>query len=370
MRRYAQDLLLERITKETESVMHEQPGYVHRESSVGISYVIPSESEQIGCESYDKLPPITIRPLLGTRDGLEEKYGCQLQDCAKVLATADTLTVFFPTCEESTVKRYLLCPEDRLQMIQENGASMSCGKGLKSYFSNVGDKGFLCFHYHIEQGKQCQIHSLPVTEKSLLLSNIQATVTFKRGVGGTAGMKSEARLLDDGAFLSLVLGEDPDSLLKYHKDINLIKQSEDINDTEQVSVENKPIPAEKKMSLVTLSCRLDLNVSKQLWATLDQQNFEILSGSIDKFGKVVARVFQEINWEQYLGMLSSLPFSQKEQSPGRDSIYQHIEALLNRAATYNDTSDAAIPKHMQQVFLKLHVFSMALASASKKIQVQ
>eukprot|EP00889_Picochlorum_renovo_P003571 jgi/Picre1/30601/NNA_005962.t1 len=368
VRRYAQVTLLERITKETEAVKEEQPGYVHRESSVGISYVIPSESEQIGCESYDRLPPVTIRPLLRTRDGLEEKYGCLLEDCAKVLETADTVTAFFPTCEESTVKRYLLYPEDRLQIIQENGAIMSRGKGLKSYFSNVGDKGFLCFHYQIEQGKQCRLHTLPHKEDSLLVSNIQMAVTLKRGVGGTAGMKSEARLLDNGALLSLVLGEDPDSLLKYHQDLNRAKHGEDLNDDDQISTENRPIPAEKKMSLATLSCRLDLNVSKELWAALDQQTFEILSGSIDNLGKVVSRVFREINWEGHLDILNSLSFSQKEKSPALDSIYQHIESLLNNATRYDSGSNKPMPQIMQQVFLKLHVFSMALASASKKIQ--
>lgn len=370
MRRYALAMLLERITMETESVKHEQPGYVHRESSVGISYVIPSESEQIGCESYDRLPPVTIRPLLGTRDGLEEKYDCLLEDCAKVLETADTLTAFFPTCEESTVKRYLLYPKDRFQIIQENGAIKSRGKGLKSYFSNVGDKGFLCFHYQIEQGKQCRLRTLPVKEDSLLVSNVQVAVTLKRGVGGTAGMKSEARLLDNGALLSLVLGEDPDFILKYHKDLNRIKQVEDLNEDNPISTENRPIPAEKKMSLATLSCRLDLNVSKELWATFDRQTFEILSRSINKLGKFVSGVFREINWEQYLDNLSSFSFSQKEKSPALDSVYQHIETLVNNATIYDNGSNKPMPQIMQQVFLKLHVFSMALASASKKIQVR
>jgi len=362
VRSYAQWKLYQRLKIYAEGFA-EPPGFVYKDTSVGVSYVVPSESLQVGCESYEPLPPVTIRP---NCDISHREY--TIKGNLKTLEEADTLASVFPVCDEQIAKEYLLSSDDRRGMIDSHNGKLIFGGKLRNLLDEAFDKSFLCWHYCLERTEDGGCVLLPVQDDDLSLrqSDVQLAITIRKGVGGTAGMKSEARNLDKGALLGLLLGEDPHSLLKYYSAINKLE-----NDSNKVlkeeEIEDSPIPAEKKMALVTLCCRVDMYISRQIWGQLDEQDINQLACSAKGFGKLVSKALRQKSWESYLEHLNSLQF----EMPGGslrpiDPVCQQVDALLDATLASLDPGKEGKSISMQQSFLKMYVCCLSLSTSQKK----
>ena len=330
---------------------------------MGVSYVVPSESLQVGCESYEPLPPVTIRP---NHDISHHEYA--IKENLKTLEEADTLTAVFPVCDEHFAKEYLLSSDRRRCMINSHHGKLIFGGKLRNLLDKAADKSFLCWHYRLEKNQDGDCMLLPVQEGDLSLqrSDIQLAITVRKGVGGTAGMKTEARNLDKGALLGLLLGEDPQSLLKYYSAMN--KLENDLNKVvKEEEIEDKPIPAEKKMALVTLCCRVDMYIGRQILGQMDESDISHLACSARGFGKLVSKALRRKSWESYLEHLKSLQF----EMPG-DSlrplapVCQHVDALLDATLATLDPGRDGKSISMQQRFLKMYVCCLSLSTSQKK----
>ena len=61
------------------------------------------------------------------------------------------LAVSMPWRDDAAVKDYLLWPERRSGMLQQQAGSSAVIQGMQGC-SFVGDKLFICLHYHLEAG--------------------------------------------------------------------------------------------------------------------------------------------------------------------------------------------------------------------------
>lgn len=346
--------------------MEETPGFLFKESSVGLSYIIPSESTQEGCDNYERLPPITIRPRIQYDERILDTSA--VKEYVDVLQSGKTMTASFKACDEHTSKEYLLSPGRRSEFIQSNSGTISFETAVDGLLRYTVEKGFVCLHYTLKRddGGHLWLGTLPESDSSVETSNIQLALTLKRGVGGTAGMKSEAKLLDEGGILGLLLGEDPLSLLQYYDALNTMegddsKVFDDIPET--------LTPAEKKMALNTLCCRVDLYMDRMLLDTLSHMEISILVQATKHFGKTISDTIRRKNWHAHLESLKSLSLPLRDAYPEyMTSIFIHVEILLDGIMGTLHGRDPLDPLTQQQFFLKMYVCFLAVLAPRQKIQ--
>lgn len=351
-----------RIKEETKGCTGEPPGFFFKESSVGLSYIIPSESRQEGCDGYERLPPITIRPKVqNLKDSQDNAIVQQFVDIFKFGKTA---TASFMAYDDSVCKEYLLSPNQRQEIIESTKCLLSFETAIEGLSKHAGEKGFVCFHYDLTRDKNGQLvlDILPKSEQSIQRSNVQLAIIFKKGVGGTSGMKSEARLLDKNGVLGLLLGEDPKSLLQYYKALDSIEGSQS-----RVLEEINIIPAEKKMALNTLCCRVDLFLDRSLWDTLTNMEICSLMHASRLIGKEISMLIRERNWTMHTESLRSLVVEARQGYPEHMvEILQHVDTLLNDIIGTLRNRDALDPYTKQQFFLKMFVCCLAVSSSKQK----
>ena len=326
LRSYAQVQLLERLVAMADAVDETNPGgFVFKPQSVGLCYVNPTESQQYGCESYEPLPPVTIRPLLEGEGRGRLPSPDVTASLSETLLSGKTVTsvIASVSSDETLIKRYLLESNSRSRILQHHQGSLMSGEDLGKLFRKAGDKGFVCFHYKLDRldgdgggeggGEvgRLVLRGLSNAKASLAASNAPLAVTVKKGVGGTAGMKSEARLLDKGALLGLLLGEDPEALLKYYATLSKVESMQSMQSNNMLSaedeevLEDKPVVAEKKLPLHSLCCRVDLYLDKETWSTLSQREMAELMAATKRFGEHFSGVMRRQNWSRHLEHLKA-----------------------------------------------------------------
>jgi len=405
IRGYAQKQLLERLVGMADGFGDKKlPGFVYKPGSVGMCYVKPTESTQHGCPLYERLPPITIRPILDPTSqlsGLADSPATAR--FSEQLMSGKTVASVIPgiSGEEHVIKRYLLTPKKRQRILQLHQGCLMAGEDLNALFRKAGDKGFVCFHYKLDRGPDgagdLVLSGLSKGKASLAASNAQMVVTVKRGVGGTAGMKSEARLLDKGALLGLILGEDPESLLKYYAALSKIEDDpsavRNLSVEDEELLEDKPLVAEKKLSLHSLCCRIDLFLDRELWTALTGREVSELMAATRRFGEHFSEKMREQNWNRHLEHLRMVRAAivrevqdaddevdeDRDDGPtgnkdcptlaGKLAIHEQIDALLDEAMGCLQTKEPSEAARGQQSFLKMHVSCLALAAGHKRFNV-
>lgn len=401
VRGYAQKQLLERLINMADGFGGKKlPGFVYKAGSVGMCYVKPSESEQRGCPTYDRLPPVTIRPIvdpISSLPGLVDSLATIR--FSEQLMSGKTVTSVIPSLsgEEHVIKRYLLKPKKRHRILQLHQGCLMAGQDLNALFRKAGDKGFVCFHYKLDRGTgeagELVLSGLPKGKASLAASNAQLVVTLKRGVGGTAGMKSEARLLDKDALLGLLLGEDPESLLKYYAALSKVEDDpsvlRNLSLEDEELLEDKPVVAEKKLSLHSLCCRVDLYLDRRLWTALSGREVSELMAATRRFGEHFSEMMREQNWNRHLDHLRMVraaiardaedAYEDHEEEhdghpdwpplAGKTAIHEQIDALLDKAMGSLHTKEPSEAARGQQSFLKMHVSCLALAASHKRFNI-
>lgn len=242
-----------------------------RPNVVGISYIIPSESKQKGCAEYPVLPPLTIRPHFDP--GESGNDGAEFSNNLGCLISGKTLMSSFHASDETLMKKYLLYPEQRKSILEGHASVVRNSNSLEDVLSSLSDRMFLCLHFLLEQdaSKSYCIRSLSMDDESgLEHSNLQVTITVKKGVGGTFTMKNEAKEADESGLLSLILGENPVKLVKLYKEQDMkLSQDQDSAMDEKVA-EERLVPAEKKLGLSTSSCRIEMFLDRNLWSSMNR----------------------------------------------------------------------------------------------------
>ena len=255
---------VEKIEKQI-SQENEEPGFNYRENSVGLSYVLPSESTQQDCPEYSPLPPITIRPKL-KEIHLPPKDTLLEESTFSLLQGKTTLSVI-PSCEDSLMKTYLLYPERRLRIVDDCNGAVKCSVSIPEFLSCISEKSFLCLHYTAESNGEDSfvIEGIESNPTGILKSNIQITLTMKKGVAGTSGMKAEARSLSEKGITDILSTDDLEVVFDRYKDG---RSRQNDCDKELLLDDNFPekiLSAEKRLSLSTHSCRIEMFVDRKLW---------------------------------------------------------------------------------------------------------
>jgi hypothetical protein len=367
LREHTRGELLMKLKSACESCVVGDPGFLFRESSVGLSYIIPSESKQEGCEGYERLPPITIRPIVQSTKQLQDVSA--IKKYAKIFQSGKTMAVSFLNYDEHASKEYLLFPSRRMEFVEANKGQLSFESAFDGLLEHAVEKGFVCFHYQLKRDRSGHLFldAIPESKFSIENSNIQLAISMKRGVGGTSGMKAESRLLDKGGMLGLLLGEDPQSLLDYYNELNTAE-----GDTTKIQISDvvsqSLIPAEKKMALTTLCCRVDLYLDRTSWDTLTQMEICNLVCATREFGKDISAKMRQKNWQSHMDSLKALSVERNEKSypEHMGEIFQHAGALLDDVMGTLDGRDPMDPSTKQQFFLKMHVCCLALSAPRQK----
>ena len=437
LRSYAQVQLVERLVRMADAVDGSDPGgFLFKSQSVGLCYVNPTESMQYGCEMYETLPPVTIRPVLEGFSDVCSIVGSSAKRTTAALSEAllsgrtVTSVIAAVSSDEALIKRYLLEAEKRGRILRMHQGTLMSGGDLGKLFRKAGDKGFVCFHYKLERSPEDNnlvLRGLENGKASLARSNAQLVVTVKKGVGGTAGMKTEARLLDKGALLGLLLGEDPEALLKYYAALSKVESLEQgsakygvLSAEDEELLEDKPMIAEKKLPLHSLCCRVDLYLDKRTWSTLSQREVAQLMTATKRFGEHFSAVMRRENWSRHLQHLRTTraaimkayiddetgdqddedvedveddeeeedEFDDDEPERGTNAkkrkraaskrepcrqsrpdlteVRMQIDSLLEDAMESLHTKDSSAAALAQQLFLKMHVSCLALAASRKR----
>ena len=190
--------------------------------TAGISYVIPTESRQHNVPGFPVLPHLTIRP-----PGLRE-----LRDSAAADATLRTLRdarvagACLPLRDENTMKRYLLRPGERADILAAAGGRVAEVGGAEGLEPLLADKSFVCLHYWMDP-RTGAVHPCAAAAAdagseaaaagaegrtraySIRESNLQVGVMVRKGVGGTCPLRAAARQLSRSGLLGALLDDPP-----------------------------------------------------------------------------------------------------------------------------------------------------------------
>eukprot|EP00890_Picochlorum_soloecismus_P002553 jgi/Picsp_1/3299/NSC_06138-R2_probable alpha-ketoglutarate-dependent dioxygenase abh5 len=259
---------IEKIEKEIHQV-DEEPGFNYRENSVGLSYVLPSESRQKDCPEYLPLPPITIRPKL--KEMQLDPKDILLEESVFSLLQGETTLSVLPSCEDSLMKTYLLYPEERLQIVDNCNGTVKWSVSIPQFLSFVSEKAFLCLHYTAEKNGEDSfaIKCIESNPTGILKSNIQITLTMKKGVAGTAGMKAEARSLSEKGIMDILSTDDLEVVFDRYKERRSRQSDCDKEFSLDDNFPEKLFSAEKRLSLSTHSCRIEMFVDRKLWKQMN-----------------------------------------------------------------------------------------------------
>lgn len=242
------------------------PGFVRRDNVVGISYIVPSESVQEGCKSYDPLPHLTIRPSMDFfADNCNESL---VEDNLEVLMSQNNLVSRVETLDDMTMKTYLSDPSSRNEILKNHQGTMLISN-LAGIIDELSDKGFACIHFVLEEKKPfIRIASLVSEDNVLFKANVHVVLTLKKGVGGTSGMKSEVKKFESTGLLNLMLGDDPQNLLDYYKNVDLRLENgqEGLGEPN----DNQLLPGLRRLALSTSSCRIEMFIDREKWKNIER----------------------------------------------------------------------------------------------------
>lgn len=249
--------------------MDEEPGFNYRENSVGLSYVLPTESRQQDCLDYSPLPPITIRPKL--KEIQSHHKDNLLEESISSLLQGETTLSVIPSCEDSLMKTYLLYPEKRLQIVDDCNGTVKWSVSIPQFLSCTSEKTFLCLHYTAERNGEDSfvIKCTEPNPAGILKSNVQITLTMKKGVAGTAGMKAEARSFSEKGILDILSTDDLEVVLDRYREGRSRQLDCDKESPYDEDFPEKLLSAEKRLPLSTHSCRIEMFVDRNLWKEMN-----------------------------------------------------------------------------------------------------
>ena len=142
-----------------------------------MSYVLPSESRQVGVDGFAALPRLVVRPpglteLPRSHPGVAAALG--------VLRSAPTAAATLPLREENAMKEYLLRAEARAATLAAAGGGVLTAGGAAALGSLLQDRTFVCLHYNLVKNGCERVVLLPCTE--IAASDVQLGVVVRRGV--------------------------------------------------------------------------------------------------------------------------------------------------------------------------------------------
>eukprot|EP00887_Chlorella_sp_A99_P005933 scaffold29.g5933.t1 len=223
------------------------PPVEHAKPTAGVSYVVESESRQVGTGGLRPLPHLVIRP-----PGLQEVSSPRVEKMLRCVERESVAVATMPLKEENMMKNYLLQPQRRRQLLQEAGAALSLEAGAAAVESLLRDRAFICLHYHLDAagalhacrtdgssggdgsaGGDSAVGSVRASEAEgggtasgatpssmqqqrrqrrkedlgISDSNMQLGILIRKGVGGTCPLRAQARRM--AGLLSALLGEPP-----------------------------------------------------------------------------------------------------------------------------------------------------------------
>lgn len=223
------------------------PPVEHAKPTAGVSYVVESESRQVGAGGLRPLPHLVIRP-----PGLQEVSSPRVEKMLRCVERESVAVATMPLKEENMMKNYLLQPQRRRQLLQEAGAALSLEAGAAAVESLLRDRAFICLHYHLDAagalhacrtdgssggdgsaGGDSAVGSVRASEAEgggtasgatpssmqqqrrqrrkedlgISDSNMQLGILIRKGVGGTCPLRAQARRM--AGLLSALLGEPP-----------------------------------------------------------------------------------------------------------------------------------------------------------------
>lgn len=190
----------------------------------GVSYVIQSESKQLGARGHNPLPHIVIRPPLApllTDRGIERDTMASAYTFADIFAHSKTTSVIFSQVrDENTMKSYLLGQIRRQDIVNRSGSSARVldVNGASNVAPLLHDRSFICLHYILEglniedailrpctaESVELQLEEGEVRESShanrmgmcedfLDASNVQVCIFVRKGIGGTCPIRAAAK---------------------------------------------------------------------------------------------------------------------------------------------------------------------------------
>lgn len=251
----------------------ERSGSGIKRPTSGVSYVLQTESKQLGADGFAALPHLVIRPP-APPELPDDHPG--LAAVLEVLRSAHTGAVVLPLKEENSMKQYLLDPSARAATLQACGGRRQDIHGSTGLDSMLQDRSFVCLHYRMDDsGAGTQLLPCMVLEHS----NVQVGVMVRKGVGGTCPLRAAARKASASGPLSALLDDPPDAVLAsvaqahhHHHSCGIVRQASG-SDGGEDAVESSAdpvlvVPAHQRISFATLSCRLELYVAQETWESL------------------------------------------------------------------------------------------------------
>jgi hypothetical protein len=304
--------------------------------TAGVSYVVRSESKQIEVSNQEILPHMVYRPpapMPGSELSLESSP--EAAAALEVLLKQPTLAVSMHLKDENAMKKYLLEPAERAALIDAAEGTIMELDGAENVASLCQDKNFVCLHYKLVQngGEKSNFTKLvpclpsssepklgnaadasaesddndktksissSLSASSLASSNVQIGIMIRKGVGGTYPLRSAARKLHAQGLLGALMDEN----------LPTATQGAEVSDTngENSTQENGangpmlettegPAPAHQRLSLYTLSCRLELYLDEETWEALDSHSRLVLQSSVYHLEHRLRAHFEKRNWE-------------------------------------------------------------------------
>lgn len=192
--------------------------------TAGVSYVLPTESRQVGADGLAPLPHLVIQP-----PGLVELPESHPTVAALLhtLTCASTTAGILPLMNDNAMKTYLLDPVGRLALLKAQGGHTHLVKcSLADVGSLLADRQFLCLHYRCVAAENGPLQLAPCTEELPLAtadgsgaapgsqierSDVQIGMLVRKAVGGTCPLKAVAARLEEAGVLDALLGIDQHS---------------------------------------------------------------------------------------------------------------------------------------------------------------
>ncbi|GMH40289.1 hypothetical protein BSKO_08193 [Bryopsis sp. KO-2023] len=186
----------------------------------GVSYVVPSESNQEGVPSFARLPHTVIQP-----PNLKEIQSRVVSQSLETIKHQEVGLVILPIKDDHIMKEYLLRPKSREAIIESTpGAVFTTIKGMQELSGNLHDRVLVCLHYQRSASGHLTPCMPPANKHDAMDScssdessqspgiedgNVEIAIIVRKGIGGTCPLRSAARTLDSSGILPLLLGTIP-----------------------------------------------------------------------------------------------------------------------------------------------------------------
>ncbi len=312
--------------------------------TAGVSYVVRTESKQIEVSDQDILPHMVYRPPAPVPGSELSEATPAVAAALELLLKQTTLAVSMPLKDENAMKTYLLDHAERAEVIDAAGGAILELEGAGNVAPLCQDKSFICLHYNLVQEDTVEsngeksnhmnlVPCLPsassssepapvditgdekteddgtkktisssIAAASLARSNVQLGIMIRKGVGGTYPLRSAARKLHTRGLLGALMDENLPTATTITAEDNAENTNSPENGTNaaeiSVSEANEgPAPAHQRLSLYTLSCRLELYLDEETWETLNSHNRLVLQSTVYHLENRLRGHFEKRNWE-------------------------------------------------------------------------